>query len=351
MTIYINGKYLAQRLTGVQRYAFEITKALVSLGAPIIVLIPPTVDVSTVNLPSHVLLSIGWFKNVHLWEQISIDNFLRGKRNYVLLNLCNMAPLMSKNQIVCIHDMAFYEQPNWFSWSFRKFYHFAIPRLVKRAKKVITVSEFSKNEVCDRLHCPEQLVSVVYNAPSSKFSFSKLEDIIFDKEDFFLFVGSHDPRKNLAILIKLFSLKEFSNQKLIIVGGKSNSFNMVALKESPNVIFKENCDDTELANYYSKARALINPSLYEGFGLPVIEAMAMGCPIILSDIEVFKEVAGSGAVYFSPHSLDSLRSTMNYFLSLEIEIRNKQIEKNFYRSENFSWHNSGNELLRVLNTL
>jgi len=351
MIIYINGKFLTQRLTGVQRYALEVTKALIKLGVQIKIIVPTTVNISALDIPEELFVKVNGFKNTLLWEQFSVSNYLRSKKEYVLLSLCNMSTLYNRNQIICIHDMAFAVNPSWFHWAFSKYYNFMIPRLVHKAKKIFTVSEFSKKEIGQRLGVPAKLVSVVYNAPSEKFKCADIKDIVWDKGDYFLFVGSFDPRKNLAILLELFSLKEFSNQKLIIIGGKSRSFKGVELSLPANVEIKENCNDDELANLYRKSKALINCSLYEGFGLPIIEAMASGCPLILSDIEVFREVAGSRATYFKPNSIHSLRTAFRNFLKKNSDIHQDDIIKNYEHSLTYTWEKSSQVLLSLINSI
>ncbi|MFC6099792.1 glycosyltransferase family 4 protein [Olivibacter domesticus] len=351
MTIYINGKFLSQRITGVQRYGLEITKALIDQGANVKVIIPSYLEVSKVDLPSNLLISIGNTKNSIIWEQISLPNYLKNKKEYVLLSLCNIGTLFNKNQLICVHDVAFLKKEKWFKWSFRQYYKFMIPKLVAGSRGVITVSEFSKKEISEKLSVNLSEISVIYNAPADQFMSSQFYELQNEKSDYFLFVGSRDPRKNLHLLLGLFALKEFDKQRLIVVGGNSKSFNQMDLVDLPNVEFKSGCNDKELAHLYRSAKALINPSLYEGFGLPLIEAMASGCALILSDIEVFKEVVGKGATYFDPSSIDSISVAMRNFLKLPEETKKQQIQQNYIRSKDFTWEKSSRKLLDFINSI
>lgn len=351
MTIYINGKFLAQRLTGVQRYAFEITRALISANIDVKIIVPPFLDISKTDLPRAFILPVGSINNMVLWEQLSVYNFLRDKKNYVLLSLCNMGTLFNQHQIICIHDMTYKVNPQWFSRSFSKYYSFMIPRLAKVAKRIITVSEFSKKEIQEQLKLNEKKISVVYNAPSNKFSCTSVDSIISEKEDFFLFVGSMDPRKNLSLLIDLFSLKDFASEKLVIVGAKSKSFDEVNLNIPPNVKLLDKCDDDQLADLYKKAKGMINASFYEGFGIPVVEAMASGCPLIISDLEVFREIAGDQAIYFNPSSLDAIKRAFQIFLNKSAEEIREMTMLAYHRSQSFTWENSSKVLLNVINEL
>lgn len=348
MTIYINGKFLTQRLTGVQRYAYEITKALIASNVCLKVIVPPVLDIDKVDIPKQYLLQIGKHKNTILWEQLSVLSFLKGQSNYILLSLCNVGPLLSKNQIICIHDLAFQMDPKWFSKSFRLYYNFMIPRLAKRAKKIITVSKFSKKELSNELKLKKDEISVVYNAPADRFRKNKESEINFAKANYFLFVGSMHPRKNIELIIRFFSLEEFRDNHLIVVGAKTKSFGKVNLMPPPNVEILDNCSDDMLAELYSNARALINPSIYEGFGIPVVEAMSSGCPLILSNLEVFSEIAESGAVYFDPYSLEDLRKAFISFLEMDERDIQEIIRLNYRRSKTFSWNDSAQVLLNAI---
>lgn len=348
MTIYINGKFLTQRLTGVQRYAYEITKALVAKGAEVKILVPRNFDHAGIDFPEALLVRIGGFTNIFLWEQISIPLFLREKDEYILLSLCNMGPLLVSKQLVCIHDMAFAVNPSWFNWKFSRYYNFIIPILVKRVKKVITVSKFSKEEISTYLGVEPHSISVIYNAPASGFRCSSENEIIVNKGDYFLFVGSFDPRKNLKQVLEVFSLPEFSREKLIVIGGKSRSFNSVNVSLPLNVEIKVNCNDEELSSLYRNAKALINSSSYEGFGLPIVEAMASGCPLILSDIEVFKEVAGEGALYFEASSITELKTVLNLFLKTDSVTKHRIMFSNYERSLQYTWEKSATSLLDAI---
>jgi glycosyltransferase involved in cell wall biosynthesis len=351
MTIYINGKFLTQRLTGVQRYAFEITRALISLNANVKVIVPSFLDIATIDLPQNSLVSVGGFRNSILWEQFAISRFLHKKSNYILLNLCNVGTLFNRNQIVCIHDMTYKANPKWFSRTFRAYYSFIIPRLIKLAKRVITVSEFSKNEISKQLQVSCKNISVVYNAPSDKFVCRNADDIVYNKEDFFLFVGSMHPRKNINLLVQLFSLEEFRQRRLIVVGAKAKAFGEVNLTLPANVTILDKCNDDQLSDLYAKAKAMINPSIYEGFGIPVVEAMASGCPLIISDLAVFKEIAKEGAEYFNPYSLEALKDAFQRFLAKSSEEVNHTIRLNYYQSQSFTWKKSSTVLLDLINEL
>ena len=349
--IYINGKFLLQRKTGVQRYAFELTELLLKSDLEVRILVPKTADLSGAVFEERFFIKVGLFKILTLWEQIDLKRYVTKKKDSVLISFCNTGPALLRNHIICIHDMSYHVNPKWFSKSFASYYKILIPLLAKKALHVVTVSEFSKKEICNILRLSTKKVSVINNAPSKKFVVPDLDSLIFEKDDFFLFVGSHDPRKNIGLLIKLFSLAEYKSLDLIVIGASSGSFKDEEYQPTNNVKFITNCDDVSLADYYRRARALINCSFYEGFGLPVVEAMASGCPLIISDIPAFVEVAQKKAGYFNPHSLSTLKIAMNNFLKKnDLELKTL-ITQNYQFSFNYNWNVACNQLLNLINKL
>jgi len=345
--IYINGKYLTQRLTGVQRYAFELTNCLVKNEKNVRVLVPEFLDVSSIDLPSESIIKTGKSTNTTLWEQFDLPRFI-GKTNNLLINFCNTGPIFNRNQFVCIHDMSYLENPKWFSKSFYYYYKFMIPKIARISNHIFTVSEFSKSELQDKLGLKHDKVSVIYNAPAKTFVSSTYKKINLKKEDFFLFVGSLDPRKNLKTLLAAFASSTLKNQKLVIVGAKQNTLNDENLILPANVELFDNCSDDQLKDLYSKAKGLINCSLYEGFGLPVVEAMSSGCPLLLSDIPVFNEIAGEHAMFFNPNIATAIAETIQSFLEKSETEINLSIKANYYYCAKYSWEKSSNDLLKIV---
>lgn len=346
--IVINGKFLNQRRTGVQRYALELTMQLLKSNEDIIVVVPKNTVISNLQLPSAKVKRIGIFSNLNLWEQIDLPLYLKRNPKSLLVGFCNSGPIFHRRQIVCIHDMSYYNHPEWFTKSFYNYYKLLIPQLAKVALHVITVSEFSKQELITKLGVPESKISVIYNAPAKIFIADNFESIATQKEDFFLFVGSLDKRKNIKLLIDVFSLSAFRKYQLVIIGASAHSFPELQLAEAPNIKYISNCDDKALATYYATARALINASFYEGFGLPVIEAMASGCPVILSDIPPFKEITEHNAFYFNPHLSLTLMKAVEEFTNTPPSELYLTIYKNYKLSFSYNWESSSKSLIPVM---
>ncbi|WP_316809616.1 glycosyltransferase family 1 protein [Pedobacter agri] len=342
--IYINGKFLSQKITGVQRFAIELIKEFLKLKVECLILCPKNISLYGIFEEDKILV-IG-NKTGTLWEQIDLPIYLNTRSKFTLLNLCNTAPIFIRDQVVTIHDVAFLRNPKWFSRAFSTWYGFLIPIIAKRAKKVITVSKFSKSEIIELLNVPEKKIHVVYNSVSSLHSKSDdPSDLGYGK--FFLFVGSMDPRKNVSVLIKSFNNANIANVKLILVGRFNNNFGNSQLSINDDIIRLTEVDDVMLSQLYSKAIAFIYPSLYEGFGLPLVEAMSYGCPVISSNSTCLPEVCGDAALYFDPNDSNELMYQM-VKICAEEKLRKDLIEKGYNRIQKFSWHTSAMGLKNIL---
>ncbi|MGD0283475.1 MAG: glycosyltransferase, partial [Dissulfurispiraceae bacterium] len=162
MNIYVNARFLEQRITGVQRYAIEISRQLKMLSPDIKFVAPgnivPDGLADELNIVAHGKMS------GHLWEQLELPRFLKKRGNPLLINLGNTSPLHYKNKLVVIHDVAFMRNGQWFSKKFYFYYRFIVARAAREALKIITVSEFSKREICELINIPADKIEIVYGA-------------------------------------------------------------------------------------------------------------------------------------------------------------------------------------------
>lgn len=301
--IYINGRFLTQNITGVQRYAIEIVKALdkylsdnnLSNKYKFEIICPKNIK-QKLNLKNIEIKKIGSLKG-HLWEQIELPLYVKNK---FLFNFCNCAPLVKKNQIVTIHDVAVCAVPYAYSKTFRIWYKFMYKILTSRLKKIFTVSEFSKKELNKYFNIPLDRVEVTYNGidhmknikPNEKI-FSKFS---IEKNNYVLAVSSLNPSKNFKLILE--TAKNLPEINFVIAGGaNSNIFKEQGLEITSNVKFIGYVKDEELVALYKYASCFVYPSIYEGFGIPPLEAMYFNCPVIVSDIVVFQEVIGNHALY------------------------------------------------------
>ncbi len=343
--IAINSRFLTQRITGTQRYAVEISKQLSRLLKDKAFFAPK--NIFYVELARELKVErIGRFSG-YLWEQLELPIYLRKYRNPLLINLVNTAPLFYRKQIVTIHDLSFLKYPQWFSRRFYYFYNFLIPRVTRSAQKVITVSNFSKNEISNVLNIPKKNIEVVYNAVSEKFRY----DPFSKKKNYILAVSSLDPRKNFINLILAFKKLSLREYKLIIVGTKNKIFSDSKIRrlieQTPNIEFTGYVPDEKLVKLYQQAELFIYPSLYEGFGLPPLEAMACGTPVVVSNVASLPEVCGDAAYYVNPYDVNDIAQGIEIVLRDEI-LRKELIQKGLKRVKFFSWEKSAKKLVEII---
>lgn len=299
MKYYINGRFLTQRITGVQRYAREMTLALDQL------LQERTSDQNeyTILAPKNVIDTLPCkriqFKvcghlTGHLWEQIELPYY--AKDGY-LLNFCNCAPLIKKNQAVTIHDAAIAAFPSAYSWKFRLWYRIMYIVLGKRLNTIFTVSNFSRNELNKYFGIPKEKIHVTYNGVEHLKDIQP-DDKILAKipKDYVLAVSSQNPTKNFKLVLE--AAEQLPKINFVIAGGSNTKvFNGKVEKTLANVYYVGYVSDQELVSLYRHAKVFVYPSLYEGFGIPPLEAMINGCPVIVSNQASLPEVCGDNAIY------------------------------------------------------
>jgi len=335
--IIINARFLTQKLTGVQRFAIEISK-LLKAELPGVQFVAPANIIDT-NLAKLLDTKIIGSHTGVLWEQFDLPIYLYRNKQPLLINFCNAAPLLYKNQVVTIHDLAFLENPLWFSKNFVRFYKFLIPKIAKKAKIIFTVSHFSKNEIVKHYNIDPIKIVVVYNSVTA---FPISEKPVNEHGRYILIVGSLDKRKYIHNLIEAFHKLKDDNLKLLIAGDVNSIFNNTdnnSLKSNVNVLVLGRVTDNELSQLYSNALIFIYPSLYEGFGIPPLEAMYYGCATIVSDIESLREVCGDASLFVDPYNTDDIAQKIEFLANNEIS-RIDLIQKGKQNIKKYSWEKS-----------
>jgi len=343
--IYINGRFLSQKLTGVNRVAYELCNALFLLKVEFVIIAPRKIlieyDISNFNI---IYWGIG---KSHFWDQLSLPFFFLLKKKYLLINFSGLGTLLLKKQFLTIHDMSFWRHPEWFSKIYFYYYKALTPIVARRALHILTVSEFSRKEIIDCLKVDESKVSVVYNAVSQQFINKNINIKNESKTvEYILAVSSIDPRKNFLRLLSAVNLLD-TKVKLVIIGNSNSVFQNIDLNYSERVNFLGHVSDDQLRMYYSNAKLFVYPSVYEGFGLPPLEAMAMSCPTVVSDIKVFNEVFGDATKYFDPYDVDDIARCINQVLKSK-EIQEELISKGLELVNKYSWQNSAQKLVHII---
>lgn len=303
MKYIINGRFLSQRITGVQRYAREIVSELdkICSDLDIEIAVPGNVDAA----PSYTnikIVKIGKRTGV-LWEQTTFSRYVK-KQHAVSINLCNSAPLRGR-KIVAIHDVKVKAHPEFFGWKFRAWYNFLFKNAAKKADALITVSEFSKQEIIKYYGCDEKKIHVIYNAWQhySKISTNRaiLDELHLVEHEFIFALGSLEPNKNLKWIFE--TAKNNPNETFIIGGGINKTVFAEQQWDIPkNVRLIGYLSDIEAKTLMQYCKAFVFPSFYEGFGIPPMEAMVACAPeIIVSDIPVMHEIFGDAVKYIDPN--------------------------------------------------
>jgi glycosyltransferase involved in cell wall biosynthesis len=253
-------------------------------------------------------------------------------------------------QLPVIHDLNFFHNPEWVDAVSRKYYTYFFPRFIKKAKRIATVSEFTKLDIIKRYSVSPELIDVVGNGctdgfrPLSAAEKKKVQDAYAMGEEFFLFLGLVHPRKNLARVMKAYSqFKKSTNSpmKLLVIGSIKYMTNDVRkVFESStiknDIVFTGRMSDSELKRIMASAQALLYTSLFEGFGIPIIEAMHCDVPVITSSTSSMPEVGGDAALYTDPYSVDSIADAM-LKINTDLAFRAALIEKAKKQRLNFSW--------------
>ena len=300
-------------------------------------------------------------KGNFLWSQIYLPIYLSTHREIdVYFSPAHYLPSFCPvPQVVTIHDLAYQYFPNDFTkkdlWQLKNWTRLS----VKKANTIIAVSKTTKKDIVKYYDVNDTKVAVVYNGYEKKDQISNIKNQndslkIKNKEKFILFVGTIQPRKNLSVLIDAFNkfLEQNKNFKLVIVGKKGWLFDSIfekvkTMSLEDKVIFTGHVSDTELIWYYKNAFCLVLPSLYEGFGIPVFEAMSYSCPTIISMTSSLPEIGGDASLYFDPKNSDDLLQKLKTLYNNN-ELRKELISKGKKRIKNFSWKKCAQETLEII---
>ncbi len=251
--------------------------------------------------------------------------------------------------VMVIHDLAYLHFPSHISFATLKYYQHFVPKYLDRSATIITVSEFVKNDIITRFRIDINKVKVAYNAVS-KPKPTTLESMPSDIQNevadhpYFLYVGALHPRKNIVGLIRGF--RHFNNLKngqyrLVLAGRMAWKTDDIKkeMGQSNDVIYAGMVSESTKYNLLAKAEAMTYISWFEGFGIPILEAMSCGCPVITSSVTSMPEVAGDAALLADPADPQSISKAMQQIID-DVEFRSQLIEKGYKRVNDFSWKNS-----------
>lgn len=350
--IYVNGRFMTQPLSGVQRFALEISHALARVtrarGEPPPVMLTPAATIAGSATPDLPRRMVGrWHGQV--WEQLELP---RAARDGVLLNLGNTAPLWGGKRIVIIHDAGIFSQPGSYSWKFRLWYRLLHTLLRHTRAQLVTVSEFSRTELSRYLRIPPGRIAVMSEGAEHITRVPPDTTILtrhgLAPRQFVLVVGNLAPHKNLARLDALARVLAMRGIPLVISGRVNTTiFNASGMQSLPRpATYIGRVSDQELRALYGAAACFVFPSLYEGFGLPPVEAMACGCPVVAADIPVLHEICGPAALYADPLDPEAIARGVTYLLDTPAMAEDMRAA-GLARAAGYTWDRAAQSLLEI----
>ncbi len=340
--LVINGHFRQQCITGAQRYARETVSQFDESGVPYEWVQPPR------YLRSNSMRQ--------LWMQSMMPMKISGDE--LLWSPTNVGPVMCKNQVLTLHDIADQLHPEWFENKYVQWRRLILPRLLRRVRRIITVSEYSRQTILDQFPATQGRVEVIHNGvrtehfyPRSSQEIGKLRKQLNLQKPFVLSVGSLDPRKNIGGLIDAWHMlpERIRDEMNLVITGKSDrifAFNL----DKPcheSIRFTGYLPEADLPVLYTAARLFVFPSFFEGFGLPVLEAMACGTAVITSNTSSLKELAADNAATVRPDNAEAIAGAIEELLKSESR-RETYAEKGKAYAQTFRWDEAARQTKKVL---
>lgn len=346
--------------TGIGRYIRNLVQALPNSAAEDAELIllqshreretivqAPSVRSRRIATPAH-----------HRWERRLLAAEIALKRIDVLHSPDHVAPKrLGWTSVVTVHDLSFLAHPEAHSAE-SLLYYANVFRTLQDAAKVIAVSEFTRHEILDRISINPERVTTIYEAvdpayfPRSKSDCDRVRSRLEVPDSYIVVVGTIEARKNLERLLAAYALLPREDRPhLVFAGGSGYHYDRVleavqTHRLEDQVRFLGFVNDDDLPMLYTEAECLLYPSRYEGFGLPILEAMACGCPVITSDHGSMAEVAGSAAILVDPNSTEAIADGIVSLLN-DSALRNRMVANGHARVKEFSWHSAAEQTLAV----
>ncbi len=286
-----------------------------------------------------------------LYYQISLKKFINSNNFDLFISPDSELPLhLTCPTLLVLHDLNFFHNKSYLKGLNRRYMLYFTPKFLKAATHIVTVSEFCKEDIENHFPFTKNKIGIIYNAASDNFKPLTHDEILKNRDKYsegkpyFLFVGSITPRKNLANLIKAYNIYRNNNNNafpLIIVGGKIHKdkeldYELKNTKYRSDIHLLGNVSNEEIAQILGSAFALVFPSKFEGFGIPIVEAMKAGIPVITSNISSMPEIADDAAILVDPFNPESIANAMSSLVNT-ITLYNELKSKSLQRVKNFSW--------------
>lgn len=355
--IAFNGRFLSQQITGVQRYALELILSIdrqldrdefIRSCFDLVLFVPPNAK----QLPAlkHIIIKQVGKLTGHLWEQLELP-FLSRQR--FLVSFCNTGPLFKSNQIVTFCDASVYKVPEAYSIIFRMWYRILFTVIGRRARGLLTISNFSRDELTACCGISPDKFTVTYPGIDHQSWIGGYEvkrncSTQSISRPYILAVSSMSPHKNFRALVEAITLLGETDYDVIIAGGTNPAiFKSTDIPLPDSVKHVGYVSDNELRSLYSNASCFIYPSLYEGFGLPPLEAMSNGCPVIVARTSSLPEVCGDAVLYCDPCSPQDIAVTIRAVTG-DAKLRKELSDKGLRQSKKYTWDKCARETLTAI---
>jgi glycosyltransferase involved in cell wall biosynthesis len=287
----------------------------------------------------------------HFWYNFTIPKILRKYKAAVFVSpdgFCSLRTTVP--QIMVIHDLSYIQYPNMFPKLHLRYFKKYMQKMAEKATAIATVSAYSKTDIEKFLGIPAKKIQIIYSGVKPKYQpleYSQIENTrtgFADGWPYFLHIGTITPRKNIIALLKAFTIfkrRQQSNIKLILVGRVPNSFKdfkntLNNYKHKADVVLLENITDEQLANIIGSAYALVYPSLYEGFGVPPLEAMQAGIPVIASGVSSIPEICGDAAHFVNPNDVNDIYEGLKT-IYINDSYKDNLIAKGLEQCKQYTW--------------
>ncbi len=349
---------------GIGRYAFELLWQLYycAKNDDIILFVPNQ------KLPDLPPQRPGWEYRIvpsrSLWTFFALPHAIKKETLDVFFSPTHYIPLVSSvPRTFSIMDLSYVRFSSLFQFKDRLKLRFGTQYSVRTARKIFTISHFSKQEICDFYGIAQDRVVVTYPGfNSSLFRPYHARDIqpVLKKytleKDYIISIGTIQPRKNIVRLLKAFESLKNRKEKLLILGKKGWLYKEILskirnLERTGKVQYLDFVPDQDLPLLLAGARCFVSPSLYEGFGLPAVEAMACGVPVVVSNISSLPEIVGNAGILVDPYSIGSIASGISQAFSLTSSQRKTIIQKGFVQSQQFNWRTCAQLTLQGLQSV
>lgn len=374
-SVIINTIPLLSKFTGIAKYTYEISRRILQMRQNVDatfyygyctkkLYFPEVVDISTeerlAKKLKNLLTKSTYFKKIARASILFSSKFMNRECDiYWEPNTVPIRYIMSKHLITTVHDFSFHAYPEWHRKETREYFQKHFWDNIVRSKTIITASQYTKNEICEILHYNPANVHVIYHGVDhdnfkvyERHMLNSFNELYELPEKFILFVGSIEPRKNLKNALRAYnSLPDaFKKEYKFLLAGFSGWNNAevmeIICQEKGNIIYLGYLSDRDLANLYNLATMFIYPSLYEGFGLPPLEAMACGTPVIVSRVSSMPEICGDAAYYVDPLDVNSIAEGI-YAMATNEKMRKELVQKGLHKAKTFNWDTSAKEHLAV----